>query len=290
MTEIANKRVPFVRHRENRRLQSGIVGTGYIGDFHARAIRAADGVELVCAADANVRNAQAFASRWGLPTAYDSLESMLRSHRLDCVHLLVPPDHHFRLAKAALEAGVHVFLEKPMCTSTEESDDLLRLAKERKLYLGVNHNFLFSEAYRKLREVVKSEILGPISHVTIFHLFELPQARFGPFDSWMLREPGNLILETGPHLFSAVLDLIGEPEYPSVIADREVLLPGGCAAFRRWRIRSSVGAADLSIDINFGPGFAQRKIFVRGLFGAVTVDLDSNTCSVDLVTPFRSGC
>ena len=84
---------------DKSKLKSAIVGTGYIADFHARAIEATPGVALVCAADANLRNAQSFAGRWGLPSAYDSLESMLQSQQIDCVHLLVPPDHHFRLAK-----------------------------------------------------------------------------------------------------------------------------------------------------------------------------------------------
>lgn len=267
------------------KLKSAIVGTGYIADFHARAIAASPGVALICAADANLRNAQSFADRWGLSAAYDSLESMLQSQQIDCVHLLVPPDHHFRLAKTALEAGIHVFLEKPMCTSVAEADELVRLAAENNLYLGVSHNFLFTDAYQQLRETVKSGALGPISHVTIHHLFEMPQIRFGPFDTWMLRKPGNLILETGPHLFSAALDVLGQPERASVIADRDVILPGGRRAFRRWRIRSTVGPAELSVDINFGPGFAQRKMFVRGLFGSATLDFDANTCTVDVGTP-----
>ncbi|WFU18789.1 Gfo/Idh/MocA family oxidoreductase [Bradyrhizobium sp. CB3481] len=287
MNEHAHSNASRSRALEANRttLKSGIVGTGYIADFHARAIQATSEVDLVCVADANLRSAEAFAQRWSVPFAYDSLSSMLQTQRIDCVHLLVPPDHHFRLAKSALEAGVHVFLEKPMCTTVAEADELVRLATEKKLYLGVSHNFLFSDAYRQLRDTVRSGALGPISHVTIHHLFEMPQIRLGPFDSWMLREPGNLMLETGPHLYSAVLDLLGQPACPSVIADREVELPGGGRAFRRWRIRSNVGAAELSIDINFGPGFAQRKIFVRGLFGSATLDFDANICTVDRGTP-----
>src|SRR5262249_4462237 len=157
--------------------------------------------------------------------------AMLENRPIDCVHLLVPPDQHYRLAKIALEAGVHVFIEKPMCTSVSEADELVHLAKQRNLDLGVGHNFLFSGAYQKLRDVVKSGTLGPISHISFDYFFEMPQIRLGPFDSWMLREPGNLLLETGPHLFSAILDLVGELDRPSVIADRETVLPDGRKVF-----------------------------------------------------------
>jgi predicted dehydrogenase/nucleoside-diphosphate-sugar epimerase len=263
----------------------GIVGAGYISDFHATAVRAAPGATLAAVADANLRNATAFAKRWQAPSVFPSLEAMLESGGVDAVHILVPPDQHFRLAKLALEAGLHVFLEKPMCTSAAEADELVRLAQARRRHLAVGHNFLFSEAYQRLRDTVKSGALGPISHIGLDYLFEMPQIRLGPFDSWMLRQRGNLLLETGPHLFSAALDLVGPLERPCVIADREVTLPGGLQVFRRWRLHATSGPTDVGIDINFGPGFPQRTISVHGLFGSATVDFEANTCLVDLATP-----
>ena len=100
-----------------RPIRAAIVGTGYIADFHARAIRDTDGVELVCACDPDIKRAQSFANTWSIPLASESLDAMLRDTKIDCVHILTPPDLHFSLAKAALHSGVHVFLEKPMCTS-----------------------------------------------------------------------------------------------------------------------------------------------------------------------------
>ena len=179
----------IVKRSPQQRLRAGIVGAGYIAAFHARAIRTAKDIDLECVADASLRTAQSFAAEWGVSAAYDSLEAMLQNHALDCVHLLTPPDQHFRMAKIALEAGVHVLLEKPMCTSVAEADELVRLAAERHLHLGISHNFQFSTAYQKLRHIVKSGALGPISHLAIHHLFEMPQIRSGPFDTWMLREP-----------------------------------------------------------------------------------------------------
>lgn len=278
------------RNTRNRLSQSssvrvGIIGAGYIADFHAHAIQSTDGVELVGVADVNIRNSQSLAARWRGASPYPTAETMLASGAIDAVHILVPPDLHYPLTKLALKAGVHVFLEKPMCTSNTEADDLVQLAQAQGLYLGVGHNFLFSSAYQKLRNTVKSGELGPISHLSLSYLFEMPQIRLGPFDSWMLRQPGNLLLETGPHLFSAVLDLIGATSRPSAIADRSVILPGGSRVFRRWRLRSEAGSADVSIDINFGPGFPRRTILVRGLFGSAVVDFEANTCVIDVATP-----
>ncbi len=266
-------------------IRTAIVGTGYIAEFHARAIREAKGVELAATCDANVARAKAFAGTWNIPLAYDSLAKMLQETRIDCVHILTPPDLHFSLAKEALEAGVHVLLEKPMCTSTAEADALVALAAERGLTLGVSHNFLFSAAFERLREAVHSKALGPIDHITFNHFYELGQIRFGPFDNWMLRNPGNVILETGPHLVSALLDLAGAPEALTVTADRQVSLPNGAAIYRRWRMRTTMGRTAIDLNINFAPGFPQRTIYVRGLFGSALLDFDADTCAIDQRTP-----
>jgi nucleoside-diphosphate-sugar epimerase/predicted dehydrogenase len=205
--------------------------------------------------------------------------------QLNCVHVLTPPDHHYSLAKAALQSGVHVFLEKPMCTSVEEADELLTLARDNGLRLGVNHNFLYTRAYQRLREVVISGELGALDYVAFNHFSELSQLRFGPFDSWMLRAPGNVILEIGPHLLSALLNLVGTPDSISAAADRRLDLPGGAYVFRRWRIHTTVGRTSVDININLGPGFSQKNICVHGLNGSATADFEANTCTVDRRTP-----
>jgi len=267
------------------RIRTGIVGTGYIADFHARAIGLCRGVQLLAACDANIGRAQSFARTWNIPRAFDSLQDMLRETKIDCVHILSPPDSHFSLAKIALQSGAHVFLEKPICSSEEQADELGRLARERSLYLGVSHNFLFSAAYVRLREAVHSNQLGPIDYISFNYLCELPQIRFGPFDTWMLRNAGNVVLETGPHLLSAVLDLVGAPEAVTAEADRKTGLPNGTEIYRRWHVRAKVGRTAIDMNMNFCPGFPQRKIYVRGLFGTALVDLDADTCVIDQRTP-----
>jgi predicted dehydrogenase/nucleoside-diphosphate-sugar epimerase len=268
-----------------KKARAAIVGTGYIADFHALAIKELEGVELAAVCDANLARAKEFAASWNVPSAFESMDSMIQSERIDVVHVLVPPDLHYSLAKNAIQSGTHVFLEKPMCVSVEEADDLLTVARANNLRVGVNHNMLFSGAYQRLREIVNSKILGPIDYVSLDHFQELGPLRVGPFDSWMLRAPGNAILEIGPHLLSALLDLIGSPDALTATADREVVIPGGKSAFRRWRIHTAVGRTAVDININLGPGFNQRTINVRGLLGSATADFDSNTCTVDRRTP-----
>ena len=265
-------------------VRAAIVGTGYIADFHARGIQQAVGVELVAVCDANLTVAQSFASSWGVP-AYALIDQMLAEQRVDVVHVLVPPDLHHRLAKIALEAGCSVFLEKPMCASATETGELLAIATAKELTVGVNHSMLFEGAFRRLRDHVRSGDLGPIDHLTFNYFNELALIRFGPFGNWMLREPGNALLEIGPHPISGLLDLIGVPDEIDVVADRDIELPGGGRAYRRWRIRAQVGRTAAEVNIDLGPGFPQRTITVRGLLGAAHADLDANTCTIDRRSP-----
>ena len=265
-------------------MRAAIVGTGYIADFHARGIQNADGVELVAVCDANLAVARSFASTWGVP-AYASIEEMLAEQRIDVAHILVPPDLHHRLASIALKAGSSVLLEKPMCASAEETRELIALATAKGLTVGVNHSMLFEGAFRRLRDHVRAGDLGSVDHVTLNYFNELAFIRFGPFGNWMLREPGNALLEIGPHPISGLMDLIGVPDEIEVIADRDIELPGGGRAYRRWSVRARAGRTNALVNIDLGPGFPQRTIAVRGLLGAAYADLDANTCTIDRRTP-----
>jgi nucleoside-diphosphate-sugar epimerase/predicted dehydrogenase len=171
-----------------------------------------------------------------------------------------------------------------MCVSEEEADRLLDLARGNGVCLGVGHNMLYATPYTRLREAVHSGALGPLDYVAVNHFVELPHIRFGPFDTWMLSNPGNVVLEIGPHLFSAMLDLVGSPDQLSATADRKIRLPGGLHLPRRWRVQATVGRTMVHVNMDFGPGFPRRTIEVRGLSGSASLDFDANTCTIDQPT------
>jgi predicted dehydrogenase/nucleoside-diphosphate-sugar epimerase len=264
-----------------RPLRAGIVGAGYIAEFHAQGIRRVNGVELTSVCDHSLTRAKTFGANWGVSQVFGSLESMLHDGQLDAIHVLTPPDLHHSMAKAALQAGIHVLLEKPMCISAAECDELLALTHDGALCLAVNHNLLYSAAYLRLRDAIRSHTLGPLDHIAFNYFVELGQLHTGPFDSWMFRSSENVFLEIGPHLVSALLDLVGVPDRISAIASFPIKLPGGRWVFRRWRVHATVGATDIEINLDVGRGFAHRTISVRGLIGFATADLESNTCTID---------
>jgi predicted dehydrogenase/nucleoside-diphosphate-sugar epimerase len=262
-----------------------LLGAGYIADWHAKSIASVANVELVAVCDRILPRAQAIANKFGVPKAYGSLEAMLAAEKLDAVHILLPPDRHFEAASVLLEAGIDVFLEKPMCDHAADCERLVRLAAERGVRLGVGHNFLFAEPYEQLRRDLRAGLLGRIDDVTITWHRPLPQAAHGPFDIWMLRDPRNILIEIGAHSVAHMLDLVGEPDEMHVHQSNPVELPTGRRFYRRWQVDLVKGKTAVELSFSFVPGFSEYKVHLRGSLAAATVDFERNTYTLHRHTP-----
>ncbi|HEY1903640.1 MAG TPA: NAD-dependent epimerase/dehydratase family protein [Terracidiphilus sp.] len=277
-------------HGKGHKRRVGLLGAGYIADWHALALKSVAGVELVAVCDRFQAKAEALAQKFGVAKVYGSLEEMLAAENtslngLDAVHVLTPPDRHFDAARTLLEAGVSVFLEKPMCAGADDCDALVQLAQERGLRLGVGHNFLFAENYERLRQDVKRGVLGLIDDVTITWHRPLPQATHGPFDTWMLRDPRNILTEVGSHSGAHLLDLVGVPDELYVSASNAATLPTGVDFYRRWQVNAVKGRTVVELRFSFVPGFSEYTIHVRGSLAAATVDFERNTYTLDAHRP-----
>jgi predicted dehydrogenase/nucleoside-diphosphate-sugar epimerase len=276
-----------------RRQRVALLGAGYIADWHAQCLRSVAGVELVAVCDRFLSKAQALARHFGIPNVYGSLDEMLASESLDAVHVLLPPNLHFDAARAVLESGVDVFLEKPMCDRAEDCDELVRIAAAHGRKLGVGHNFLFAPIYEKLRRDLQSGVLGRIDHLTITWHRPLPQILHGPHDTWMLRDPRNILIEIGSHLVSQMLDLTGDPsdlpaETPGGITVRPsnpVNLANGRKFYRRWQVNAFAGPTAIELRFSFVPGFSEYAIEARGTLAAAAVDFERNTYTLDQHRP-----
>jgi predicted dehydrogenase/nucleoside-diphosphate-sugar epimerase len=263
------------RSRMQRRV--AFVGTGYIAHWHAKALACLPELQLVAVCDVLAPRAKAFAEKYRVPSVYRSLEAMLANEKLDAVHILLPPDLHFQAAQQVLHAGVAVLLEKPMCIEASQCEALVRLAAARKLLAGVSHNYLFADPYERLRHDVHMGLLGPIDQVVITWYRELAQLRQGPFDIWMLQDPGNIMLEVGPHPVSLLIDLLGCPSDIKVNTNDPVTLPSGRSFRRHWQINAVCNHTAAELRFSFVPGFSEYSVHVRGALGTASVDFELNT-------------
>ena len=149
-----------------KRLRMAVIGVGHLGQHHARILANQPDVELVGVVDANAEQAHAIAAKLGT-TPYESIEPLLES--VDAVSVVTPTVHHHAVASAFLKAGVPVLVEKPVCRTVAEADDLVALAHKAKVPLQVGHIERFNPAFEELvkrpirAKFVEAERHGPFT-------------------------------------------------------------------------------------------------------------------------------
>jgi predicted dehydrogenase/nucleoside-diphosphate-sugar epimerase len=253
------------------RTKIGLLGAGYILDSHAKALGAIPEVSLYAVCDVSRSRATQAASKFGIPHVFNSIEDLAASE-CEVVHVLLPPAMHIDAALAMVEAGKSVFLEKPMGLDSAACAALCARAAEKGVAVGVNHNFLFSPGYESLRASVRAGELGRIDHLSVSWHFALPFLQFGPFDNWMLAAPSNTLFETGSHLSSIAIDLVGFPDISASIAANPIELPAGQKVYRQWTAIGRAGAATALLSISMTTGQADRILRLRGRGGSAQLD------------------
>lgn len=249
----------------------GLLGAGYILDSHAKALAAIPGVLLHAVCDVSRGRAVQAAAKFGIPHVLRSIEELAASD-CDVVHVLLPPALHIDAALAMVEGGKSVFLEKPMGLDSAACTALCARATEKGVAVGVNHNFLFSPGYEALRVSVKAGELGRIDHIAANWHFALPILQFGPFDSWMLAAPANIMFEVGSHLGAFIVDLVGLPDIASAVVGNPIALPAGQTVYRQWTALGRGDAATVLLSISITAGQADRILRVRGRGGSAQLD------------------
>jgi predicted dehydrogenase len=138
------------------------VGCGYWGSNIARNLAASDQVVLAALCDADANRLQQFARRYGVDKTYGRLDEALADPQIDAIFLVTPSGQHYAQTRAALEAGKHVFVEKPLADSTAQAADLARLADAMGRTLMVGHTFLYNNLVHAVKAYIDSGELGEI--------------------------------------------------------------------------------------------------------------------------------
>jgi len=147
------------------RMGAAVVGAGFMGGVHTEALKRA-GVDVVGALGVSKGETGSFVSAHGLSRGYSSLDELLGDDAVQSVHIVTPNRLHFSMAKAVLEAGKHVFCEKPLAMNSKESGELTALASRlKKQAAAVNYNLRFYPLNLEARERVRGGDLGRIHHV-----------------------------------------------------------------------------------------------------------------------------
>jgi predicted dehydrogenase len=203
-------------------LKVAIIGCGKIADEHSRQIARIPEGTLVASFDAEPLMARQMSDRFG-GSAYDDLSRLLAEGRPDVVHITTPPGSHFSLAMQCLDAGCHVFVEKPFTMNADEAERLLRAAMAMKLKVCVDHNLQFAEPALRLRALLETGFLGgPPVHLESYFCYDLAdpgyaQAFLSDSGHWVRSLPGGLLQNIISHGIARIAEHVVS-ETPRVTA------------------------------------------------------------------------
>ena len=180
-------------------MKINIIGAGHWGPNLIRNFANLPDVTVGKVADLDTERLNQIQKKMpGVETTTDSATA-INDPTVDAVAIVTPVSTHHKLAKAALNAGKHVFLEKPLCSTVEECNELIALAAEKNLVLMVGHVFLFNPGIQKIKEILDCGVLGKVFYV------DAVRTNLGP-----IRQDVNALWDLAPHDFSILNYLFGE--------------------------------------------------------------------------------
>jgi predicted dehydrogenase len=203
--------------------KAAVIGTGFIGPVHIEALRRA-GVEVVGVLGSSSSKSVATAERLRLNRAYQNLDELLNDASVDSVHVASPNGAHFEQASKCLKAGKHVLCEKPLAMNSEESAELVELARRCGLAAGVNYNIRYYPLCIEAAERRRQGEIGEIYHVTGGYVQDW---LFHPSDfNWrVVAELGGRLramADIGTHWLDLILSITGL-EVEAVCADLQTV-------------------------------------------------------------------
>jgi predicted dehydrogenase len=186
---------PLHAHRE---LSIGVIGCGYWGPKLARNFREIEGSRLAMVSDLSAERLADMSSTFPDVEITQDYKQLL-NNSVDGVVIATPVRTHYQLAKAALFAGKHVLIEKPITARSDHAEELIQLAAERKLTLMVGHTFVYNPAVEAVQRIVQSKELGDVYYLNSV------RANLG-----LLQPDINVMWDLGPHDISMIGYVLGE--------------------------------------------------------------------------------
>ncbi|MGB7294266.1 MAG: Gfo/Idh/MocA family oxidoreductase [Candidatus Aminicenantales bacterium] len=169
----------------------GVIGYGYWGPNVARNFNNCGGVKLVSICDLDERRLKLAKATFPFIKVSSNPKGILNSDDIQAVAIVTPVFTHYELAKAALENGKHIFVEKPFTSNARQAEELINLALTKNLKIMIDHTFLFTGAVRKIREILNSGELGSL------FFYDSTRINLGLFQHDI-----NVVWDLAPHDFS----------------------------------------------------------------------------------------
>ncbi len=218
--------------KQDQTLRVGIVGCGKIADGHAEVLKFLPGATLVAVCDREILLAEQLAVRFGVPGHYDNLASMLQAEALDVVHITTPPAVHLALTRQCVEAGAHVFLEKPLALNAPDSRALIQSVEAAGRLMSVNYWPNFDPPAMEFKQMLAQGTIGDVVHIEAFIGYDLSgaygQALMSDPTHWVNSLPGKLFQNMMDHIINRIVPFLpfGPPEVHAFAYKRRETVAG----------------------------------------------------------------
>jgi UDP-2-acetamido-3-amino-2,3-dideoxy-glucuronate N-acetyltransferase len=234
-----------------------LIGGGYWGKNLARNFLRLGSLHTIC--DANQQTLDSYDAAYAAVNKVRSFDTVIADKNIDKVVIATPAATHYHLAKRAIEAGKHVYVEKPLCLSISEGRELIEFAQDQQRILMVGHLLQYHPCVVRLREMVKAGELGKLFYITSNRL-----------NLGKIRSEENALWSFAPHDISVILGLAGQQPI-SVQCNGEHYLTQGVADTTLTQM-AFPGGLRAHVFVSWLNPFKEQKLTVVGSNGMAVFD------------------
>ena len=252
----------------------GIVGAGMIADFHAQAIREAHGARLAGVAGRSEEKVRAFAEKHRVPFSTTRIEELVARPEIDVICVATPSGAHLEVALAAIRAGKHVVIEKPIEITVERADEILRAADAAGVRVAPIFQARFGEGARAVKAAIDAGRFGRLVLCSAYVKWYRPAEYYRGWKGTLALDGGGVLINQAIHAIDLLQWFAGPPEEVFAWKTRRVHTgieaeDTACAALRF--AHGGLGVIEASTAIY--PGW-QRRIEICGDHGSVVLEDD----------------
>jgi 2-alkyl-3-oxoalkanoate reductase len=237
-------------------MKVAIVGCGKMASNHLDKVLQKLPPSSVALCDREIIKAQLLGEMYGISNVYDDLDRLIEDFHPDVYHIVTPPSTHKALAVKCMHAGGHVYIEKPVCLTVREFDELRETATQCSRLVCAGHQRLFEKEFRQVQALMGKKELGPIIHV---HAHDsgpyLEMEDQGLSKGWWKEFTGGMFLDLLPHIMSVFTEFAGDlsTEHSFIRTDSQKR-PAEMHGF----LSSASSPLTCSFHISFGTKFFQN--------------------------------
>lgn len=213
-------------------MKVGVIGCGYWGSHLLRNFYQSDKWDLIYGCDIDVKQLDKARAKYPELKLETDFKAILKDPELVAVVIATPVSAHYEIARDALFAGKHVWVEKPLTSSYKEAAELVEIAEKKNLLLHVDHTYIYTPAMKKISEIVKSGQLGDVYYIDSVRI-----------NLGLFQHDVNVIWDLAPHDISVIEHTLGK---------KPVSVSATGKSFHKYTAHEIASVAYLTIEFEDG--------------------------------------